>query len=52
MWGEKKSLMLLFWSTLIVGGRVVRLGGLEIWKGDEVGKWEGGEVDNVKKVGG
>ena len=52
MWGEKKSLMLLFWSTLIVGGRVVRLGGLEIWKGDEVGKWEGGEVDNVKKVRG
>ena len=29
--------MLLFWSALIVGTRVVRLGGLERWEGDEVG---------------
>ena len=28
----------------------MRLGGLEIWKGDEVGKWEGGEIGNVRKV--
>ena len=30
--------MLLFWSTLIVGGRVVSLVELERWEGGEVGK--------------
>ena len=29
---------MLFWSALIVGGRVVRLEGLKRWEGGEVGK--------------
>ena len=43
MWGETGGLMLLFWSALIVGGRVVR------WEGRKGGK--GGRVVKVEKVG-
>ena len=40
----ERDLMFLFWSALIVGGRWVRLGSWERWKGGKVGK--------VRKVGG
>ena len=33
MWGEREGLMLLYWSVLFVGGKVVRQG-----------RWEGSEV--------
>ena len=36
--GEREILMLLFWSALIVGGRVVRLVELERWECGETGK--------------
>ena len=36
--------MLLFWSVLFVGGRVVRQGR---WNGNEVGRWEGSELGKV-----
>ena len=42
--GDRKGLMLLFWSALIVDGRVVRLGRWE--------RWESGEIEKVGKVGG
>ena len=41
MWGETEGLILLYWSVLFVGGRLVRQ---EIWEGSEVGRWEGSEV--------
>ena len=44
MWGETEDLMLLFWSVLFVGGRVVRQGR---WNGNEVGRWEGSELGKV-----
>ena len=34
MWGKTEGLMLLSWSVLFVGGRVVRQGR---WEGSEVG---------------
>ena len=48
MWGETESLMLLFWSTLFVGGRDVRWKrwGIVRWrggKGEKVVRWKGGE---------
>ena len=53
MWGETEGLMLLFWSALFVGGRVVRREGWgygmarwESWEGSEVG---GGWVGRVRK---
>ena len=56
MWGEAEVLMLLSWSVLFVGGRVVRQGrweGSEVgrWEGSEVGKWEVREGGRVGKVG-
>ena len=41
MWAETERLMLLSWSVLFAGGRVVRQGR---WDGSEVGRWEGSEV--------
>ena len=41
MWGETEDLLLLSWSVLFVGGRVVRQGK---WEGSEVARWEGSEV--------
>ena len=35
MWGETEGLMLLYWSVLFVGGRVVRQ---ERCEGSEVGR--------------
>ena len=43
MWGETEDLMLLFWSALIVGGRVVR------WEGKKGAK--DGRLVKVEKVG-
>ena len=48
--------MLLSWSVLFVGGRVVRKGrwqGSEVgrWESSEVGRWEKFEVREVGKVG-
>ena len=37
MWEETEGLMLLSWSVLFVGRRVVRQGR---WEGSEVGRWE------------
>ena len=48
MWGETEDLMLLFWSFLCDGGRVVRQRRCE---GSEVGRCEGSEVEKVRKVG-
>ena len=44
MWGETDGLMLLSWSVLFVGRRVVRQGR---WEGSELGSWEGSEVGKV-----
>ena len=41
MWGETEGLMLLFWSFLFDGGRVVWQGR---WEGSEVGRCEVSEV--------
>ena len=41
MWGKAEGLMLLYWSVLFVGGRVVKQGK---WEGSEVGRWEVSEV--------
>ena len=48
MWGEKKSLMLLSWSVLSVGGRVVRQGK---WEGSEVARWGRWELIEVGRWG-
>ena len=48
MWVETECLMLLSWSVLFVGGRVVRKGR---WQGSEVGRWERWEGSEVGKVG-
>ena len=50
MWRETETIMLLSWSFLFVGGRVVRQGR---WKGSEVGnvggwgRWQGGKGGKV-----
>ena len=44
MWGETEGLMLLFWSTLIVGGWV---GKWEGGKGGKVVRWRGGKGGRV-----
>ena len=48
MWGETEGLLLLSWSVLFVGGRVVRQ---RRWEGSEVGRWERWEGSEVGKVG-
>ena len=49
MWGETEYLMLLSWSVLFVGGRVV---GRRKREGSEVGWWERWKGSEVGKVGG
>ena len=56
MWGEKVGLMLLSWSILFVGGRVVRQGrpddsGVKRWEVIEVGRRGSCEGSKVGKVG-
>ena len=48
MCGETEGLILLYWSVLFVGGRVVRQGR---WEGSEVGRWERWEVSEVGRWG-
>ena len=56
MWGETEGLILLSWSVLFVGGRVVRGRGRAVrwerWEVSEVGRWESSEVaGKAGKVG-
>ena len=44
IWEETEGLMLLFWSVLFVGGKVVRQGR---WEGSMVGRWEKWEDNEV-----
>ena len=39
--------MLLSWSVLFVGGRVVRQGRWEGWKGERLMRWEGNKIGRV-----
>ena len=49
MWGETEGLMLLSWSVLLVGGRVVRKGRWEVREVGRWGKWEGSEMARWKR---
>ena len=48
MWGKTDGLVLLSWSVLFAGERVVRKGR---WQGSEVGKWERWQVSEVGRWG-
>ena len=48
MWGETDGLVLLSWSVLFAGKRVVRKGR---WQGSEVGRWERWQVSEVGRWG-
>ena len=57
MWEETEGLMLLFWSVLLVSGKVVRqgrwkgsmVGRWEKWEGNEVGRWERWEGSEITR---
>ena len=46
IWGQTEGLMLLSWSVLFLGGRVVRQGR---WEGSEVARWERWEGNEVAR---
>ena len=59
IWGQTEGLMLLSWSVLFLGGRVVRqgrwegseMGRWERWEGSEVARWENGEAERWEVPG-